>query len=267
MRKIVLCLAVLFMTVPAMAATEVKIYCDEDGNKVTLSYESENDANLIRAFGLYITVEDANIIGVGDLDPNYRIYPGQIEIEDGEVNDYSTPYDPCDLGDANLTIEMGSLYTTDTNYMGDPNAGYGMKPGKEGTLLSFYLDASSGYTYTVSEDPNRGGVVMEDPYDEPNVTMCAPHGGCGDCPMDQSSWNPGVPDGWMGPEDVAWLINIIKNYPSYYCECEATPDCNPCLDFSSWNPGVPDGWLGPEDVAWEIGLIKDYLSYYRQCPE
>jgi hypothetical protein len=171
MRKIVLFIAaLLFMVVPAMAVvSNVNITCVPDGNKVTVSYAS--NLNRIRAFGLDIDVVGANITKLDVVDANYRIYPGQIVIVDGNVIDYNTPYVPGDLGDANVTIEMGSLYTTDANYASDPNAGYNKIPGLSGTLLKFYV--SGNCTYAVTENAIRGGIVMEDPNEDPNVTLCS----------------------------------------------------------------------------------------------
>lgn len=176
MRKIILLIAVLLMAVPAMA-TNVDITCEvggADNNEVTVSYET--DDTLIRAFGLTITLTDpcVAITKVDVCDVNYRIYPGQIVIEDGEVIDYNTPYPPDDLGDANLAIEMGSLYTMDANYSGDPNAGYDMQPGSSGVLLKFYVDDPNG-CFDVNEDPLSGGVVLEDPCEAAVVTS---EGGC-----------------------------------------------------------------------------------------
>jgi hypothetical protein len=70
---------------------------------------------------------------------------------------------------------MGSLYTTDANYYDpcDPNndSGYNKKPGKSGTLLKFYVGGDCNYF--VTENALRGGIVMEDPYEIPNVTLCS----------------------------------------------------------------------------------------------
>jgi hypothetical protein len=174
MRKIILFIAaLLFMAVPVMAVSIVHINCsDDDVNQVTVSYVS--DHNLIRAFGLNITVDTNKIKSVNSLDPNYRIYPGQIVISaDGKVTDYNTPYDPCDIGDANLAIEMGSLYTTDANYASDANLGYNKKPGLSGTLLKFKVGGDCNYFVDVNA--LRGGVVMEDPYEDPCVIVCNGH--------------------------------------------------------------------------------------------
>ena len=168
MRKITLLIGMLLIPVSVMAASNVTVTAtDDDVNSVIISFAS--DDNLIRAFGLNIEVTDANIVKVEVLDPNYRIYPSQIEIDGGEVTAYNTPYDPCDLGDANLAIEMGSLYTMDANYEDDANAGYGAQPELVGNLLKFYVDG--GCSYSVSENSITGGVVMEDPCEDANVTI------------------------------------------------------------------------------------------------
>jgi hypothetical protein len=181
MRKIVLLFFVaLFMTVPAMAVpSTVSINCtvDNDNKTVTVSYTS--DPCRIRAFGLDITVDTNRITRVDVCDANYRIYPGQISIVDGDVNSYKTPYDPCDLGDANVAVEMGSLYTTDPCYATDVNAGYNKIPGLSGTLLKFYVGGDCNYTLDVNVA--RGGIVMEDPYEAPSFTrpLCIGHIGGG----------------------------------------------------------------------------------------
>jgi hypothetical protein len=172
MKKIVLVIAaLLFMAVPVMAVSTVTITCsDDDVNCVTLSYSS--NLNRIRAFALDINVapEDCNIKRVDVCDANYRIYPGQIEIVSGEVSAYGTPYAIADLNDANITVEMGSLYTLDANYASDPNAGYRTSPpGLSGTLLKFYV--SRDCDYKVDVNVMRGGIVMEDPCEEPIVTL------------------------------------------------------------------------------------------------
>ncbi|MFA5240333.1 MAG: hypothetical protein WC476_11600, partial [Phycisphaerae bacterium] len=174
MKKIVLFCLVLLMAVPAMAVeSNVAITCDDDANEVTVSYAS--DANLIRAFGLDITVDNgATITKVEVVDANYRIYPGQISIVDGNVTSYGTPYAAGDLGDSTVTVEMGSLYTADANYSGDANSGYGMDPGLSGVLLKFYATVpGSDCNYFVTENSARGGVVMEDPAENAVVTLCS----------------------------------------------------------------------------------------------
>jgi hypothetical protein len=257
MRKTVLILAVLFMTVPAMAVSNVKIYCDKDSNHVTLSYES--DANLIRAFGLYITVDNgANITKVEELDPNYRIYPGQIDIEDGEVNEYNTSYDPCDLGDPNVTIEMGSLYTFDTNYIGDVNAGFEMQPGTSGTLLKFYVD-NADCNYYITEEPNIGGIVMEDPYEEPNVTMCAPpEEECYAGMADYAVWVAvGSPECWCYPRQC---LGDADGLPSgFFNYWVSIPDLNIMKD--AW--GKPIGSMSGNMICADFDHQSHGFFNYR----
>jgi len=221
MRKIVLFLAVLFMTVPAMAASNVTITCAQtpDTNEVVVSYAS--DGNLIRAFGLDVNVVGANITKVVPVDADYRIYPGQIVIVDGNVTDYNTPYAPGDLGDANVAVEMGSLYTTDPCYAGDPNAGYGMQPGLSGTLLKFYVDGSC--TYAVAENPVSGGVVMEDPTEVPNVTLCSGSVTIGptECMAgtnpDYTKWEAAnKPDCWCYPRQCHGDVDDNQEYGAYW---------------------------------------------------
>jgi hypothetical protein len=170
MSKSVLFVSVLlFMAVPAMAATTVTLTCTSDGNEVTVRYASSSDVNLVRAFGLDVNTADANINVVeANALSYYRIYPGQIDIIDGEVDDYGEPYASGDLRDKKVTIEMGSLYTTDSNYQSDPDAGYNMKPARAGILLKFKVGGNCRYKVDVND--LRGGIVMEDPYETPSIT-------------------------------------------------------------------------------------------------
>ena len=141
--------------------------------------------NLIRAFGLDINTDTNKITQVVVLNPNYRIYPGQIDINVYRLIliNYGTPIgDPCDiLGQSQDSIQMASLLRwvrctlwTPTTF-GDANAGYGMKPEANGVLLKFYVGGDCNYL--INENAIRGGIVMEDPTEEPNVTLCSGHVG------------------------------------------------------------------------------------------
>jgi hypothetical protein len=59
----------------------------------------------------------------------------------------------------------------------DPNndSGYNKIPGLSGDLLKFYVGGDCNYVIT--ENAIRGGIVMEDPTEEPNVTLCSGHVG------------------------------------------------------------------------------------------
>ncbi|MBN1391535.1 MAG: PASTA domain-containing protein, partial [Sedimentisphaerales bacterium] len=122
--------------------------------------------NTVRAFGLDITVSgDANITAMDMVSTDYRIFPGQIEIVEGEVTDYGTPYAADDLGDGTLTVEMGSLYAADDPCKQNP-------PPASGTLFTFqFVCGDDESVLTVAENVARGGVVMEDPDEDPNVVF------------------------------------------------------------------------------------------------
>jgi hypothetical protein len=170
MRKIVLFIAaLLFMAVPVMAVSNVDINCTASGNWVTVSYTS--NLNRIRAFALDINTNGANITDVCSLNTNYRIYPGQISIVDGNVNAYGTPYDPCELNSPKVTIEMGSLYTLDSNYAGDPNAGYLTQPPGLGPSNLLKFRVAGACHYVVDVNLRRGGIVMEDPDEQPTDNL------------------------------------------------------------------------------------------------
>jgi hypothetical protein len=169
MKKLVFALAVFMLAVPALA--DVDISCSATGLEVTVSYNATTEApELVRAFALEVDVNNgATIDSVTYVNPNYRIYPGQIVIVDGNVTDYNTPYVPGTLGSSSLVVEMGSLYTEDANYSSDPNAGYGLKPGASGTIFKFTV--SGACHVTTAENAARGGVVMEDPQLDVDVNL------------------------------------------------------------------------------------------------
>ena len=163
MRKMIFVLVLLLLASPALA--RVDITADANGGTVYVYYSMAGaDTNLPRAFGLNIecvrTVpgnpNEPNILSVGNLNPNFNIYPGSIDINNttGEVDDYGTPvnslYGLAGPNDSNgMTIEMGSLY------VGSPNA-----PPSSGLILSFVVDKNC--TVNISGNAARGNVVMED---------------------------------------------------------------------------------------------------------
>jgi hypothetical protein len=257
---------------PGFCSAGMNFSCDSDESGKVTVYFVDNTCEQLRAVGLDITADSGAVItAVNDVNPAYWVYPGSIDInESGVIEGYgSAVADVCEyptgtlpgLNSYGTTVEMGSLYS------GDANA-----PDDSGVLLTLTVDSEC--TVTVTNNERRGGVVLEDPDADPGdnlpIECQVVLDACGDCPEDCSSWNPGVPDGWVGPEDVAFVLDIIDDFPGtgYYCEV-GTAGCEyPCLDFSSWNPGVPDLWLGPEDVAWILDIIDDYpdQGYYVECP-
>ena len=224
--KKVLILLVVLVTVPAMAASNVAITTSNNGDcTATISYIT--DANLIRGFGLDLTVDSGQTIdSIAVLDSDYRIYPGQIVIVDGNVTDYNTPYAPGTLGSGAVTVELASLYTEDANYSGDPNYGFGMQPGQSGTLLT--VTVSGDCTLSIAENAARAGIVMENPDESPNVTItgiaitCCSYPACWDYPTQCH----GDADGSGTVNTADWphfRDGFLKVYPD--------PAYQPCGDY------------------------------------
>jgi hypothetical protein len=177
MKKIVFALVVLLLALPASAA--VNISCAQDGNDLVISMENTGGTR-VRAIALDIQLDssDACLCDVDCVNTGYTIYPGQIDIDEvtGEVLDYGSC--ECDEGypqtlpgtdpDSNgVTIEMGSLY------VGEGNA----PPQGLQELVRIDMSCSCGgddIPVLISENTIRGGVVMEDPDEEPtvNITTC-----------------------------------------------------------------------------------------------
>jgi hypothetical protein len=154
MKKVVLVLAVLLLTVPAMATVTISVV--DDGNLAgSIKYQC-NDPNKIRAFALTIDVNNGALFQtITGFDPNYWVYPGSINIVGNDVTQQGTPIVAGGgVGSNSVTIEMGSLYASN-----DP-CGHTTAPDVNGILLSFTVD--KGCCVTLSEDSARAGVVMED---------------------------------------------------------------------------------------------------------
>ena len=278
MKKLVFALTVLMVAAPGLARVDITVTPSPYpawSQVVTVGYDATTeDPCLVRAFGLNISVDSgAKIKVAGEYSAKYKIYPGSIDInENGTVDGWGSPvavqdsnYPGRELGglDTNgITIEMGSLY------VGLPNA-----PGTSGTILKFSVDKDCNVIIT--ENTARTGVVMEDMglnVSAVDVNLPGPiyvNLLCKWCSVDVSSGVPGVPDAWLGPEDVGYVMNIIDDYAGtgYYVG-PTDPNFDQCCDFSSGIPGTPDGWLGPEDVGFIMNVIDDYsgTGYYVQCP-
>jgi hypothetical protein len=84
---------VLVMLAASPSAAIVVLNCADLGNGVVeLSYDSTQEASRVRAFGLDIRVSAGIITSIGNLNPDYYIYPGSIIIDEyGEVVDWGTP--------------------------------------------------------------------------------------------------------------------------------------------------------------------------------
>jgi len=162
MRTMILALAVILLAAPAWATVYITA-TDEGGGVVAIDYSVVSEPNLVRAFGLDITVTEGNIVdccdyAVGDDNYGYGIFPGTFgvltvnagtgQVETWDVNTYT----PASVGlDTNwVTIEMGSLYDTNS-------------PGDVGLLCRVTCDTTCKLSVTLNA--LSGGVVMEDAND------------------------------------------------------------------------------------------------------
>ena len=181
MKKIVFALVVLMFAAPAWADVDVTAEVGEcEANTVvTISFDAGTEPNLVRAFGLNIQCDnDANILEVTGINPDYYIYPGTIQINvDGEVTYQGTiaaeygdlPSDtlPGPPDGNGVTIECASLYAPVGP--GSPNA-----PDDFGPLLTFSVDKTCNVTITANVSrAGATGVVMEDPDEVVTVNLPA----------------------------------------------------------------------------------------------
>lgn len=228
MKKLLLVLTILAIAVPASAS--VVITCEQqpyahfsaprDGNLITVKYDATTEANNVRAFGLEIELIDNNglnnavITGVegyfvGECtagSQGYGIFPGTIQIDGGGVvTDYGTPVAPSTdpgaagtgLGTNKIVVEMGSLYTGANS------------PPNQGILLKFRVN-NKVCLVDISENPERGGVVMENP--DEAVTVVAPGNGSAQfaikCPGDNCGLMYGNRDGKVNTWDYMNLTKV-----------------------------------------------------------
>jgi len=198
MRITIVLLAMLLLVAPAMAA--VTVTCVGVGGGVAeVYYDARGEFELIRAFGLDIVADTANIVNVDNVNSDYYIYPGTIVITDGNVTAWGTPVAPANdpgagtgLGTGAVTVEMGSLYAA-----GDGN----LTPDPCGLLCKVTVSADCNLTITTNI--TRGGVVMEDTA-TPSVgpSVCAVDGPteCYAGMPDYNEWVAvGKPDCWCYP--------------------------------------------------------------------
>jgi len=209
MKKIILVMALLMLAGPALAVVTITADCNYgDVNECAIRYVATG--NDVRAFALDITVSAGNIISVDDEDPNYYVNPGSVVIDGDTISGSlvcdAGKYDGTKAGlntDA-ITTEQGSLY------VGDANSPGGAGTGSSGILFSFKVDTSC--TVDVNVNPIRGGVVMEDPDEDPGLVIvdgCALVLGpaCWACPF----WALGDldGDGYVTGADVVPIINFF----------------------------------------------------------
>jgi hypothetical protein len=182
MKKILLALVVLVFATPALADVNITIAqvgepCD---GRVQISYDATGETNLVRAFGLDVTLDnDANVVSATGMSVDYWVYPGTIQIAaDGTITDMGTiaaeygdlPGDtlPGPSDGNGVTLEAASLYAPVGP--GSPNA-----PAKTGILAEIIVDANT--TLCITANVSRAGatgVVMEDPDEVVTVNVVPP---------------------------------------------------------------------------------------------
>lgn len=176
MKKVLIFLVVL-MAVPAMGVVTVNVTATNPIDcEATITITT--DANLVRGFGLDLSVDAGTIIAVTPTSGGaYRIFPGQIYVVDGNVIDYNTPYAAGSLPSSSVTVEMASLYTDDVAYEFVADYGFGMTPAM--TEIVMTVTVSESCTLTITENAARGGVVLEDPDLVPTVILTGTAISCG----------------------------------------------------------------------------------------
>jgi hypothetical protein len=178
MRKVCFLLTALLLVSPAFALDVDCSIDDPEGDPclVTVYYANAEEANLPRAFGLDITVDNgATIDSLEDYDDtNFWVYPGNIVIDGNSVTEPNEPIAKFQVAGreeegvdtSGITIEMGSLY----NDPCDPE--HQSPPPLSGMLVKFRV--SGDCNVAIAANAARGGVVLENP----DIAADANFGGC-----------------------------------------------------------------------------------------
>ncbi len=271
MRKTLLVIVVLFVAAQAYAGTVTLSVVDEGDGWASIRYSA--DAN-VSAFGLKVTADsgavitDINDYNVGECTATvqgYGIFPGTIDINatTGLVDYNGTPVAPntapgaagTGLNTNTLILEMGALYVE------------GNEPDLSGTLIKVQVDGDCNVC--VEGEPIRGNVVLTNA-DEATLSptkACATITlgyDCGDCPLDITGWE-GIPDDFVGPEDVLYMKTLVNGCDFEYCDVTTLTDAEACFDVTGWE-GIPDGFVGPEDVLYIKSLVNGCDFEYCACP-
>lgn len=255
MKRMIIALVVLLIATPAMAAVEIT--GEHIGSGVVQIDFNNTNPNNVRAIALDIEITSgaANVTSViqvnADVDAKgYDIYPGSIVSEfvvagvagpgeAAEVNITDWGKAECDgnlpgtlggVGTQGLTVEMGSLYIGAVN-----------EPGQEGLVVKFQVDESC--TITVTENTIRGGIVMENPDEDPGVSglplVINTDIGClcyGDLVEDT---DPGDPNKVTSNDLFDLLGDLMADNDGKIYENEAY--WNECADLvEDQNPGEPN---------------------------
>ncbi len=224
-------------------AKALDIFCQTNGEKVTISYDSTNDPNLVRMFNLNVSTDNGTITSVKRLSDNYLVTPTNIEIdsETGEVVNGS-PISQG-LGTSNVVLEMASLYTPGQN-----------PPMQTGDLVELTIEGTGTKNIKISENEQRKGVIYEGGQQATNINFseCEVLPEC-PCLGDIDG------DGWKSPSDVSGLVSKLLPYStSYYWTIANQGDCG---DMDN------DGWKSPSDVSNLVSELLPHANsyYWVQC--
>lgn len=207
MKKMIIVLTVLLLAAPAGAAVVITAV-DADGTGagrvVTVSYNASGETELVRAFALDITADSgAKITAVENVNANYDIFPGSIDINE-TTGVVTSPGQAACSGSfegtlpglnttGGVTVEMGSLY----------EAGVESPPAVSGTLCTFTVDIDCNIS--IVANAIRGGIVLENGVtatgDYTAATNVAIGGAAPECLSsshpDYANWvKAGKPDCW-----------------------------------------------------------------------
>jgi hypothetical protein len=220
MKKFVIPMMALLMAGPAFA--RVDITCEKAApNQAIISYST--DEGNVRAFALELSVDLGVITAVECRSCDYYIFPGTIEIEGGEVSDWGTCA-ATGLDTNTVIVEMASLYAG-----ADPD--HQLPPTSSGELLK--VTVTEACTLCIAENAIRGGVVMEDPNELPEVNISCCDGPIPPCfPKTYTTYpdfetyrtvyGPGAADCWCAPpygsgyQCKGDADGALSGFPFYY---------------------------------------------------
>lgn len=252
MKRMIVLLAVLLMAAPAMAAVTIS-GVDQGGGWVAISFSNDEATGKVRAMALDITADSgAMIVDVCDINTEYNIHPGSIEIEygdpyvsgDGEILDEGSAicgsyYPGTEEGiDSNgVTLEMASLYET------EPCA-----PNQSGLICR--VQVTQDCTLKVRENTIRGGIVMEDPQAASGENLPVEITVVVGCPCKGELWNDAPMPNPITEQDVFYLIGML-NADADWAIWPSDAAWTSCADVTA-----PFGCIEPQDAFYMIQLVS-----------
>jgi hypothetical protein len=241
MKKMVLVLVVLVFASPALATVTITLTHVEDTNVVTIGFTSD-EANLVRAFGLNVTLSnDANILSATGLSADYWVYPGTIQINaSGDVTSMGSigaeygdlPSDTLLGLDSNgVTLECASLYAP----VGPGSANAPPQTADLAEIIVGGKDCVLCITANISR-AGATGVVMENPDEVVTVVV-----GCIDVNLPE-----GEPECYKNPLNDDYVEWDTVGKPDCWCytrQCHGDAD-----DAMGGGPKTGYYAVGPADL-------------------